>query len=196
MTSGLLFELIDELERDIDACEAELRRIGTDHPYVPLLKTVPGIGDILAYTIAAELGDLTRFASPKKLCGYTGLCPRVDQSGDKDYRGPLSKKGPKYLRWALIEAAVHASRHPRYHDRYQATKKRLGKQRGAKVARVELARTLSEAIWHMLNAQRSSWLLGARREDAERATRATPASAGVERGRPRHRARQRTMSWA
>jgi transposase len=142
--------LIDELGRDIDACEAELRRIGTDHAYVPLLKTVPGIGDILAYTIAAELGDITRFAGPKKLCGYTGLCPRVYQSGDKDYRGPLSKKGPVYLRWALIEAAVHASRHPRYHDHYQATKKRLGKQRGSKVARVELARTLSEAIWHML----------------------------------------------
>jgi transposase len=142
--------LIDELDRDIDACEAELRRIGTDHAYVPLLKTVPGIGDILGYTIAAELGDISRFASPKKLCGYTGLCPRVYQSGDKDYRGPLSKKGPIYLRWALIEAAVHASRHPRYHDHYQATKKRLGKQRGSKVARVELARTLSEDIWHML----------------------------------------------
>jgi transposase len=142
--------LIDELERDIDACEAELRRIGIDPAYVPLLKTVPGIGDILGYTIAAELGDISRFASPKKLCGYTGLCPRVYQSGDKDYRGPLSKKGPIYLRWALIEAAVHASRHPRYHDHYQATKKRLGKQRGSKVARVELARTLSEAIWHML----------------------------------------------
>jgi transposase len=142
--------LIDELDRDIDACEAELRRIGADHPYVPLLKTAPGIGDILAYTIAAELGDITRFAAPKKLCGYTGLCPRVYQSGDKDYRGPLSKKGPVYLRWALIEAAVHASRHPRYHDHYEATKKRLGKQRGPKVARVELARTLSEAIWHML----------------------------------------------
>lgn len=142
--------LIDELDRDIDACEAELRRIGTDHAYVPLLKTVPGIGDILGYTIAAELGDISRFAGPKKLCGYTGLCPRVYQSGDKDYRGPLSKKGPIYLRWALIEAAVHASRHPRYHDHYQATKKRLGKQRGSKVARVELARTLSEAIWHML----------------------------------------------
>jgi transposase len=142
--------LIDELDRDIDACEAELRRIGTDHAYVPLLKTVPGIGDILGYTIAAELGDISRFASPKKLCGYTGLCPRVYQSGDKDYRGPLSKKGPIYLRWALIEAAVHASRHPRYHDHYQATKKRLGKQRGSKVARVEPARTLSEAIWHML----------------------------------------------
>jgi len=39
--------------------------------------TVPGIGWVLSYTIAAEIGDIDRFASPKKLCGYTGLCPRV-----------------------------------------------------------------------------------------------------------------------
>jgi transposase len=142
--------LIDELGREIDACEAELRRVGAEHAYVPLLKTVPGIGDILAFTIAAEIGDITRFASPKKLCGYTGLCPRVYQSGNKDHRGSLSKKGPTYLRWALIEAATHATRHPAYHDHYHATKKRLGKQRGSKVARVELARSLTEAIWHML----------------------------------------------
>ena len=40
---------------------------GADHPYVPLLLTVPGIGWVLAFTIAAEIGDITRFASPKKL---------------------------------------------------------------------------------------------------------------------------------
>jgi transposase len=117
---------------------------------VPLLMTVPGIGWILAYTIAAELGDITRFPTPKKLCGYTGLCPRVYQSGGIDRRGALAHNGPKYLRWALIEAAVHASRHEHYRDHYQRTKTRLGRQRGAKVARVEIARRLTEAIWHML----------------------------------------------
>ena len=75
---------------------------------MPLLLTVPGIGWVLAFTIAAEIGDLTRFASPKKLCGYTGLCPRVYQSGDRDSRGPLTKQGPKYLRWAMLEATMHA----------------------------------------------------------------------------------------
>jgi transposase len=104
----------------------------------------------LGYTIAAELGDIGRFASPKKLAGYTGLCPIVRQSGRRDDRGPLAKNGPKYLRWALIEAATHAARHPAYRERYEHTKKRLGRQRGAKVARVELARELSTAIWHML----------------------------------------------
>jgi transposase len=142
--------LIDELERQITGIEAELRRLGADHPYVPLLLTVPGISWVLGYTIASEIGDITRFASPRKLCGYSGLCPRVYQSGSTDRRGALSKHGPKHLRWALIEAATNAAKHPFYRQRYQHTKARIGRQRGAKVAQIQLARTLTEAIWHML----------------------------------------------
>ena len=142
--------LIDELDREITGGERELRRLGADHRYVPLLCTVPGISWVLAYTIAAELGDIARFPSPRKLAGYSGLCPRVYQSGERDLRGPLSKQGPRYLRWALVEAATHACTAPAYRDRYQRTKARIGKQRGAKVAQVDLARRLSEAIWHML----------------------------------------------
>jgi transposase len=142
--------LIDEIDRQIDGLERELRLLGADHRYVPLLMTVPGIAWVLGYTIAAEIGDITRFASAKKLAGYTGLCPRVYQSGAHDHRGSLAKNGPKFLRWALIEAATHAARHPAYRDHYQRTARRLGKQRGKKVARIEIARKLSEAIWHML----------------------------------------------
>src|SRR5213596_3528546 len=142
--------LIDELEREISDCERELRRLGADHRYLPLLLTVPGIGSVLASTIAAELGDIDRFPTPRKLAGYTGLCPRVYQSGERDLRGPLSKQGPRYLRWALVEAATHACTHPIYRDRYQQTKARIGKQRGAKVAQIDLVRRLAEAIWHML----------------------------------------------
>ena len=142
--------LIDDLDRQIDALERELRARGADHRYVPLLITVPGVSWVLAYTIAAEIGDITRFASATKLCRYTGLCPRVYQSGDSDRRGPLAKHGPRYLRWALMVAATNASKHPLYRDRYQHTKRRLGRQRGAKVAQIQLARTLTEAIWQML----------------------------------------------
>ncbi len=53
--------LIDELDREIGDCERELRRLGADHQYVLLLCTVPGISWVLAYTIAAEIGDITRF---------------------------------------------------------------------------------------------------------------------------------------
>ena len=147
--------LIDELEHEIGDCEAELRTLGADHCYVPLLRTVPGIGWVLAYTIAAEIGDMNRFPTPRKLAGYSGLCPRVYQSGERDLRGPLSKQGPRYLRWALVEAATHACTHPHYRERYQQTKTRIGKQRGAKVAQIDLARRLAEAIWHMLTRKQS-----------------------------------------
>ncbi len=142
--------LIDELGGEIDACEQELRRLGADHPYVSLLQSMPGIAWVLAYTIASEIGDIARFESPKKLIGYTGLCPRVYQSGGTDRRGPIAKNGPTYLRWALIEASIHACRHPLYRPAYDRTKTRLGRSRGGKVARVELGRKLAEAMWHML----------------------------------------------
>jgi transposase len=143
-------ELIDDLELRIGAIEGELQRSGADHRYVPILMTAPGFGWITSFTVACEIGDIARFSSPVKLTGYTGLCPRVKQSGDTDQRGPLSKHGPRYLRWGLMEAAIHAASHPLYRERYQRTKRRLGRQRGAKVAQIDLARKLTEAIWYML----------------------------------------------
>ena len=143
-------ELIDHLDEQIDEQERALRREGAEHPYVPLLMTIPGVGWILAYAIASEIGDIDRFANWGKLVGYTGLCPRVIQSGETDRHGPLTKNGPKWLRWALIEAATIASRHPLYAELYQRTKKRAGKQRGSRVAQVEVARKLAEASWYML----------------------------------------------
>src|SRR5919106_1618232 len=142
--------LIDDLERQIDATNRRLRAGHSSHPYIPLLLSAPGIGWVLAFTIAAEIGAIERFPSPEQLTGYTGLCPRVNQSGDADRRGPLTKHGPTYLRWALLEATMHALKHPAYRARYQRNKRRLGKQRGAKVAQVDIARRLAHAIWHML----------------------------------------------
>ncbi len=144
-------KLIDGLEEQIAEINTRLQEGHADHPYIPLLLSAPGIGWVLAFTIAAEIGEIERFASPEKLTGYTGLCPRVNQSGDKDRRGPLSKHGPTYLRWAMLEATMHALKHPPYSERYQRNKRRLGKQRGAKVAQVDIARRLTHAIWHMLS---------------------------------------------
>jgi transposase len=90
-------ELIDDLERRIGEIERWLRRSGADHCYIPLLMSAPGIGWVTGFTIAAEIGEIGRFSSPVKLTGYTGLCPRVNQSGEMDRRGPLSKHGPRYL---------------------------------------------------------------------------------------------------
>jgi transposase len=146
--------LIDTLDEQIEACERELRALGAEHRYVPLLLTCPGIGWVLAFTIASEIGDIQRFPSPRKLVGYTGLCPTVEQSGERDRRGPLRKNGPNYLRWALVEAAHTAVRDPRYSPIRERMRARHGHKRGTKIAAIDVGRRLAEAIWQMLTHDR------------------------------------------
>ena len=146
--------LVDTLDEQISECERELRRLGAQHRYIPLLTTLPGIACVLAYTIASEIGDIHRFPSPRKLIGYTGLTPSVDQSGERDRRGPLRKNGPNYLRWALIEAAHTAGRDSRYRPVVERMRARHGRARGSKIAAIEIARRLTEAIWQMLTHDR------------------------------------------
>jgi transposase len=150
-TVAASLELIDVLDEQITACEAELRKLGAQHRYVPLLLTCPGIGWVLAFTIASEIGDIARFPAPSKLVGYSGLCPRVEQSGERDRRGPLRKNGPNHLRWALVEAAHTAYRHPLYRPLLERKRAQLGRRRGTKIAAIDVARRLTEAIWYMLS---------------------------------------------
>ena len=150
-TVACSLELIDTLTAEITQCERELARLGADHPYISRLVSCPGIGWVLAYTIASEIGEIGRFQSPRKLIGYTGLCPRVEQSGERDRRGPLRKNGPIYLRWALIESAHAGLRwHQPYRELAERMRARHGKKRGTKIAVVEIGRRQAQAIWHML----------------------------------------------
>jgi len=68
----------------------------------------------------------------------------------------------------MLEAVMHALRHPVYRECYQHNKARLGKQRGARVAQVDIARRLAEAIWHMLTRNQSFAPAGARKRLAAR----------------------------
>ena len=72
--------------------------------------TIPGVAELLALTLAAEIGDIARFPSARKLVGYAGLGPRVKQSGQSSHTGRLSNAGPATLRWAAVEASQHARR--------------------------------------------------------------------------------------
>ena len=84
--------VIDLLDERIAPLDAELKPIARADPDVALLVTIPGVGDLLALTIAAEIGDISRFASARKLVGYAGMAPGVNQSGDRAKRGlPLSQ---------------------------------------------------------------------------------------------------------
>jgi transposase len=103
--------VIDLLDARAAPFERELRALAAADRRVMLLRTIPGIGDLLGLTIASEIGDVSRFSSPRKLIGYAGLAPRVSQSGDRSRTGALSKAGSRTLRWAAVEAA-HQSWRP------------------------------------------------------------------------------------
>ena len=109
-----------------------------------------------------DILDIARFRTPTKLIGYTGLTPKVEQSGESDRRGPLRKNGPNHLRWALIEAAHTASRHPLYQPTLERNRDRHGRKRGSKLAALTIARKLTEAIWHMLTNNQPFAPAGAR----------------------------------
>ena len=127
--------------------DAELRRLAACDPRVLLLHTIPGLGELLGLTFAAEIGDVSRFCAPRKLIGYAGLAPKISQSGDRSRTGALSKAGSRTLRWAAVEAA-HQSWRPTnpWHDLYADITHRAGKN----PAKSAVARKVLIAAWHVL----------------------------------------------
>lgn len=78
---------------------------------IKALQSMRGISLLVAATIAAELGDLTRFETPEKLMAFLGLIPSEHSSGERVKKGSITKTGNRYVRKALVEAA-HAYRFP------------------------------------------------------------------------------------
>ena len=142
--------VIDLLDERVAPLERGLRQAARDDERVVLLKTIPGVADLLGLTLASEIGDIARFATPRKLIGYAGLAPRVHQSGERSRTGALSKAGSRTLRWAAVEAA-HAAWRPTnpWHELYSDIAQRAGKNPAKSAA----ARKLLIARWHILNRQ-------------------------------------------
>jgi transposase len=118
-------------------------------PIALALQHVPGIGPVLALMIRAEMGDIRRFPTPGHLASYAGLVPRVDASAGRARYGRITRRGSPWLRWALIEAAIHG---PQRRDRVGRWGRRLAIRKGALKARVALARTLCDEIYQQWSA--------------------------------------------
>lgn len=140
--------VVDSLDERIAPLEAELAPLARADERVGLLETIPGLGTLLGLTFAAEIGDVARFASARKLVGYSGLAPRVRQSGKSERTGALSGAGPRTLRWAAVEAAQPAWRESNpWHGLYLDVVRRQGKGQ----AKVAVARKVLIASWHVLS---------------------------------------------
>jgi transposase len=131
------------LTTTITRLETAMRALAPADPIVQALDTIPGVGVILGLMLRAEIGDIRRFAHPAQVASYAGLVPRVIQSGRMRHTGRITREGAPWLRWALVQAAVHASRR---HDALGAWTRRLAVAKGARKARAAAARRLAEDV--------------------------------------------------
>lgn len=139
--------ILDCLGEEIAEVTGRVRAAAGSDVQAQLLMTIPGIAELTAWTLLAEIGDISRFPDAQHLVSYAGFAPRVASSGGRTKRGHITKQGPSALRWVLIEAAHTAVRKP---GRLQRIHRRLRRGKSPAVAITACARELLVAVYHML----------------------------------------------
>ncbi len=144
------FATLDQVVGQLGEIDDELRRLSCAEPWsdvTPYLLHLPGVGLIVAMTVLAAVGDITRFPTPKKLVGYSGLAASVHDRGQTHRTGHITKEGRKELRYVLVEATWHAVE---TNDFWKAEFERLCRRMEKNKAIVAIARQLLVVIWHVL----------------------------------------------
>lgn len=145
---------LDQLAAHIESIEDRIRTEITPSAEVRLLRTVPGVGEILGPVIGLEIGDVRRFPRAANLASYAGLVPRVFSSGGHTRLGGISRFVNQYLKWAFVEAANCAVRVKAHRDSHVwCLYQRLLAKRGHGRAVVAVARHLAEASYWILRKQ-------------------------------------------
>lgn len=147
--SGILFH--DSFDGTVNVLTYEIKEIEKKLcEYAPLeqslLRSIPGIGKVTAAALVAFVGDIHRFPNAEKLTAYIGLDSRVHESGTSIHgKGYMSKRGNKYLRYILFNAAFIARQKNPELKRYFQKKTSEGKHYFSALCAVE--RKLVHLIW-------------------------------------------------
>ncbi|WP_138429601.1 IS110 family transposase [Fodinibius saliphilus] len=147
LQAQLLIEQISQVQSHIHRIEEEIEKQVPFEASAERLMAVPGLGKVGAWTILAEIGDITRFPSAKQFVSYCRLVPGSKNSGGKSRHKSGNKDGNKYLRAAFGQAAVSAYTH------YKVVKKfyhKIKRRSGRPVARAVVAKELAKGVWYML----------------------------------------------
>jgi transposase len=157
---GEMLARIDQLDESIERLSVEVARVLVPFsPLVGLLLTIPGVDRRTAEVVLAEIGpDMARFPSSAHLASWAGVCPGNHESAGKHYSG-RTRKGSKWLRTALVQAANAAARSK---DTYLAAHyQRIKGRRGHHKAIVAVAHSILVIIWHLLTGNQPYSDLGA-----------------------------------
>ena len=140
-------KLIQELNNEIDEIEAEIFNIMNEIDS-PIL-SIPGINYRMGAMILAEIGDFNRFDSPDKILAYAGLSPSTYQSGQlMSSHSKMEKRGSRYLRYALFNAAKYVCIWDPTFAAYLAKKRAEGKHYNVAVSHA--AKKLVRVIFHLV----------------------------------------------
>ncbi len=139
--------ILDATRQEINRASKKVQHLAEEDPDARLLMTIPGMGYYSALLTKSEIGDVKRFPSAKQLCAYAGLVPSTHASGNTCFHGHITKQGSRWLRWILIEAAIHAVKKPGVLRRFYF---KVERKKGGQIAKVATARKLLEWIYHIL----------------------------------------------
>ncbi|MHA1495699.1 MAG: IS110 family transposase, partial [Candidatus Thorarchaeota archaeon] len=144
---------IEELERRLERYDGAIVRVvekleQDDDRDVRLLITIPGVGIASAAVIKAEVGRVDRFVSPERLSSYTGLAPRVHQSGNVSMTGRTGKMSNSHLRTTMFLVSQVCARYGP--EGLKEFHRRVREKKGYHVATIALARRMMVIIWKML----------------------------------------------
>lgn len=138
-----LRRLLADVRAQLGPVRQAIGAFAATDPIVHALAARTGFGPVLSVTVRAEVGTITRFPDGAHLASYAGLVPRVERSGSRHWSGRITKAGSPWLRWALIEAAIHQFRR---RDAFGRWAKALALRKGVLKARVAVARALCEEV--------------------------------------------------
>jgi transposase len=142
--------LLEAFESKLHAEDSWIHKLAKCNEQVQRLKAVPGIGDLTALLLLAELGDINRFKRSDQVVGYVGLCPSVHSTAETRRTGPITKQGPALLRWILVQAAWRAVD---VAPEFSAVFTRVRRNAGKNGAIIAVARKLLEISFHILKHQ-------------------------------------------
>ena len=144
-----LLALLTPLEVQLAAVEQRLEELCSLEPVVAQLRTVPGVGPIVAAQFVSVIDEAERFTSAHQVESYLGLVPSEDTTGGKRRLGAISKHGNSYLRALLVQSAWIMLRLPGRSDPLQRWALAVAERRGKRIAIVALARRLAGVLWAM-----------------------------------------------
>jgi transposase len=143
---AVLRDLVDAYDREILFLDRDIHRVLCDDAAYDAIQAIYGVGRILAAVFVAEIGDVTRFDSPKALCSRAGLTPKHRESDTHVYRGRITKQGSRLVRWAAIEAVARYHGGAPFRDKFEAIAERRGKTK----ANVAIARRVLTLVYYGL----------------------------------------------